>query len=49
MATLPKSQPTRTPVNLPAFKSTNQKARTLGSLVLPVSKAPAQRGGCCGR
>lgn len=49
MATTPKPQPTQTPVNLPAFKSTNQKVRALGSLALPISKAPAQRGGCCGR
>lgn len=35
---------------LPAFKATNDKARQLASLKLPVQRAPAQRsGGCCGR
>jgi hypothetical protein len=39
----------RSPLNLPTPKPASNKARTLGSLKLPVAKGPAQRGGCCGR
>jgi hypothetical protein len=45
---LPKPAPGKSPINLPALK-TSTNARTLGSLKLPIAKAPAQRGGCCGR
>lgn len=44
-----KPAPNRSPLNLPTPKTVSSKARTLGSLKLPVAKGPAQRGGCCGR
>lgn len=44
-----KPAPNRSPLNLPALKTVSAKARPFGTLKLPVSKGPAQRGGCCGK
>lgn len=53
--TIPKLTTGRSGINLPPLKTqststkTQNMAQTLGGLKLPTAKAPAQRGGCCGR
>lgn len=44
-----KPVPNRSPLNLPTPRPVSAKVRTLGSLKLPTSRGPAQRGGCCGK